>query len=84
MGKYGKVTETENKWSIISKSVSIIISVEFINQLIIIRLILPALIIALDKMFFFFFNPKVLILFLFLQENICCGYTLEVPLARCF
>ena len=33
--------------------------------------------IALDKMFFF--NPKVLIFFLFLQENICCGYSLEAP-----
>ena len=33
-------------------------------------------IIALDKMFFFF-NPKVLIFFLFLHENICCGYSLE-------
>ena len=27
----------------------------------------------------FFFNPKVLIFFLFLHENICCGYSLEVP-----
>ena len=26
-----------------------------------------------------FFNPKVLILFLFLHENICSGYSLEVP-----
>ena len=33
-GKYGKVTDTEIKWSIISKSVMIIIFVEFINQLI--------------------------------------------------
>ena len=33
--------------------------------------------IALDKMLFF--SPKVLIFFLFLQENICCGYSLEVP-----
>ena len=33
-GKYGKVTNTENKWSIISKSVMIIIFVEFIDQLI--------------------------------------------------
>ena len=33
-GKYGKVTDTEIKWSIISKSVPIIIFVEFINQLI--------------------------------------------------
>ena len=24
-------------------------------------------------------NPKVLIFFLFLHENICCGYSLEVP-----
>ena len=33
-GKYGKVTNTEIKWSIISKSVMMIIFVEFINQLI--------------------------------------------------
>ena len=33
-GKYGKVTNTEIKWSIISKSVMIIIFVEFIDQLI--------------------------------------------------
>ena len=33
--------------------------------------------IALDKMLFF--NLKVLIFFLFLQENICCGYSLEAP-----
>ena len=33
-GEYGKVTDTEIKWSIISKSVMIIIFVEFINQLI--------------------------------------------------
>ena len=33
-GKYGKVTNTEIKWSIISKSVMIIIFVEFIVQLI--------------------------------------------------
>ena len=33
-GKYGKVTNTEIKWSIISKSVMIISFVEFINQLI--------------------------------------------------
>ena len=26
-----------------------------------------------------FFNRKVLIFFLFLHENICCGYSLEVP-----
>ena len=26
-----------------------------------------------------FFNPKVLIFFLFLHENICYGYSLEVP-----
>ena len=31
--------------------------------------------IALDKMLFF--NPEVLISFLFLQENICCGFSLE-------
>ena len=24
-------------------------------------------------------NPKVLIFFLFVHENICCGYSLEVP-----
>ena len=33
-GKYGKVRDTEIKWSIISKSVTIIIFVEFIDQLI--------------------------------------------------
>ena len=33
-GKYGKVANTEIKWSIISKSVMIIISVEFIDRLI--------------------------------------------------
>ena len=37
--------------------------------------------IALIKMFFF--NPKVLIFFLFFHENICCGYlygySLEAP-----
>ena len=33
-GKYGKVTDTEIKWSIISKSVMIIIFVQFIDQLI--------------------------------------------------
>ena len=33
-GKYGKVTNTEIKWSIISKSVTIIIFVVFIDQLI--------------------------------------------------
>ena len=32
---------------------------------------------ALD-MTFFFLNQNVLIFFLFLQENICCGYLLEV------
>ena len=26
-----------------------------------------------------FFNPKVLIFFLFHHENICCGYSLEAP-----
>ena len=26
-----------------------------------------------------FFNPKVLIFFLFVHKNICCGYSLEVP-----
>ena len=31
--------------------------------------------IALDKTLFF--NPKVLIFFLFLRKNICCGYSLE-------
>ena len=40
-GKYGKVTDTEIKWSIISKSVMIIIFVEFIDQSII-RVIVPA------------------------------------------
>ena len=34
--------------------------------------------IAIAKMLFFF-NPKVLIFFLFLFENICCGYSLEAP-----
>ena len=33
-GKYSKVTNTEIKWSIISKSVMIVIFVEFIDQLI--------------------------------------------------
>ena len=33
-GKYGKVTDSEIKWSIISKSVTIIIFVELIDQLI--------------------------------------------------
>ena len=33
-GKYGKVTNREIKWSIISKSVMIIIFVKFIDQLI--------------------------------------------------
>ena len=28
---------------------------------------------------FFFLDKKVLIFFLFLHENICCGYSLEVP-----
>ena len=32
-GKYSKVRDAEIKWSIISKSVTIIIFVEFINQL---------------------------------------------------
>ena len=32
--KYGKITNTEIKWSIISKSVIIVIFVEFIDQLI--------------------------------------------------
>ena len=26
-----------------------------------------------------FFNLKILIFFLFLHENICCGYSLEAP-----
>ena len=26
-----------------------------------------------------FFNPKVLIFFLFSHKNICCGYSLEAP-----
>ena len=33
-GKYDKVTNTEIKWSIISKSVMMVIFVEFIDQLI--------------------------------------------------
>ena len=28
---------------------------------------------------FFFSTEKVLMFFLFLHENICCGYSLEVP-----
>ena len=35
MGKYGKVTDTEIKWSIISKSVTIIVFVVPIDQLIV-------------------------------------------------
>ena len=34
MGKYGKVTDTEIKWSIFNNSITIIIFVEFIDQLI--------------------------------------------------
>ena len=34
MGKYGKVTGTEIEWSIFSESVTIIIFVEFTDQLI--------------------------------------------------
>ena len=34
MGKYGKVTDTEIKWSIISESVMIIIFAVYIDQLI--------------------------------------------------
>ena len=34
MGKYGKVTDTEIKWLIICKSVTMIIFVEFIDPLI--------------------------------------------------
>ena len=41
-GKYSKVRDTEIKWLIISKSITIIIFVEFINQSII-QLIVPAL-----------------------------------------
>ena len=33
-GKYGKVTDTEIKWSIIGKSAMIIFFVDFIDQLI--------------------------------------------------
>ena len=38
--------------------------------------------IALDKMFCFvcFFNPKVVIFFLFYHKNICCGYLLKALL----
>ena len=36
--------------------------------------------IALVKVLFF--NPKVLIFFLFLHKNICCGYSLEAPQRR--
>ena len=32
-----------------------------------------------DRAFFFFFNWKVLMFFLFFPENICCGYSLEAP-----
>ena len=35
---------------------------------------------ALTKMLFF--NLKVLIFFLFLHKNICCGYSLKVPRPR--
>ena len=35
------------------------------------------MLIALDKELFF--NQKVSIFFLFLNENICCGYSLEAP-----
>ena len=41
------------------------------------------IIIAPDKVLFCFccfFNPKVLILYLFLHTNICCGYTFETPI----
>ena len=38
----------------------------------------PVIIIAPDKMLFFF-NQKLWIFFLFLQKNICCRYSLEVP-----
>ena len=33
--------------------------------------------VSIDKMLFF--NPKVLIFFLFHKKNIYCGYSLEVP-----
>ena len=36
-------------------------------------------VIAPDKTFFFFFHQKVLVFFLFLHKNICCGYSLEAP-----
>ena len=36
-------------------------------------------VIAADKALLFFFNQKLLIFFLNLHENICCGYSLEVP-----
>ena len=32
-----------------------------------------------DRIAFKKVNPKVLIFFLFLHENICCGYSLEAP-----
>ena len=40
-------------------------------------LLVAHLTIALDKALFF--NQKVSIFFLFLNENICCGYSLEAP-----
>ena len=47
-GIYSKVRGTEIKLSIISKSVTIIIFVEFIDQLSIIRLIVPALLFTVN------------------------------------
>ena len=32
---------------------------------------------ALVKMLFF--NPKLLIYFFFLDQNVCCGYSIELP-----
>ena len=31
----------------------------------------------------FFFQSKILIVFLFLHKNICCGYSLEYDLSKC-
>ena len=38
--------------------------------------------IALDKTVCFFFNQKVLVFFIFLNENIYCGYSLEAPATK--
>ena len=38
---------------------------------------LPKISIAPGKRIFFFQNQKILIFFLFLHGNVCCGYSLE-------